>query len=113
MNGVLKIFDLVVIGGGVAGIAAAMRVAKRGKKVALVEKDAIGGVHVNWGGIPTKALISSVEILKKVKGEDWYRTDAFKNKEEVRKYIKDHFDVFRKDCSKSTQDGGENDGDKN
>lgn len=67
MNGVLKIFDLVVIGGGVAGIAAAMRVAKRGMKVALVEKDAIGGVHVNWGGIPTKALISSVEILKKVK----------------------------------------------
>jgi dihydrolipoamide dehydrogenase len=63
----LKIFDLVVIGGGVAGIAAAMRAARKGMKIALVEKEAIGGVHVNWGGIPTKALISSVEILKKVR----------------------------------------------
>lgn len=65
--GVLDIFDLVVIGGGVAGIAAAMRAAKSGMKVALVEKKVVGGVHVNWGGIPTKALISAAEISKKVR----------------------------------------------
>ncbi len=63
----LKIFDLVVVGGGVAGIAAAMRAAKSGLKVALVEKEVIGGVHVNWGGIPTKALISVAETSKKVR----------------------------------------------
>jgi len=64
---VLKIFDLIVVGGGVAGIAAAMRVAKSGLKVALIEKEVIGGVHVNWGGIPTKALISAAETSKKVR----------------------------------------------
>lgn len=43
-----------------------MRAAKAGMKVALVEREAVGGVHVNWGGIPTKALISTTEISKKV-----------------------------------------------
>jgi dihydrolipoamide dehydrogenase len=60
------IFDLVVVGGGVAGITVAIRAAQMGLRVAIVEKDKIGGVHVNWGGIPTKALVSAVEILRKV-----------------------------------------------
>jgi dihydrolipoamide dehydrogenase len=62
-----KTFDLAVIGGGVAGISAAIRAAQNGLKVCIIEKDKIGGVHVNWGGIPTKALISGVEIKKRVR----------------------------------------------
>lgn len=59
-------FDLAIIGGGVAGISVAMRAVQNGLTVCLVERDRIGGVHVNWGGIPTKALISAVEIQKRV-----------------------------------------------
>ncbi len=59
-------FDLAIIGGGVAGISAAMRAVQNGLTVCLVERERIGGVHVNWGGIPTKALISAVEIQKRV-----------------------------------------------
>jgi len=57
--------DLVMIGGGVAGITAAIQAAQRGLKVVLVEKDRIGGV--NWGGIATKALISAIELFKHVR----------------------------------------------
>lgn len=50
-----------------AGISAAIRAVQNGLTVCLVERDKIGGVHVNWRGIPTKALISGVEIKKKVR----------------------------------------------
>lgn len=55
-------YDLVVIGGGPGGYVAAIRAARQGLRVALVEKEAIGGVCLNWGCIPTKAMIRSAEI---------------------------------------------------
>ncbi|TCD47112.1 dihydrolipoyl dehydrogenase [Chlorobium sp. N1] len=54
-------FDLAVIGSGPGGYEAALLGAKAGMKVALVEKGALGGVCVNWGCIPTKALLRSAE----------------------------------------------------
>lgn len=54
-------FDLVVIGGGPGGYVAAIRAAQLGKKVALVEKEKLGGTCLNWGCIPTKALLKSAE----------------------------------------------------
>lgn len=58
-----RIVDLAVIGSGPGGYEAALRAAKAGMKVALVEKGALGGVCVNWGCIPTKALLRSAELF--------------------------------------------------
>ena len=55
-------FDLVVIGGGPGGYVAAIRGAQLGMKVALVEREHLGGICLNWGCIPTKALLRASEI---------------------------------------------------
>ncbi len=55
-------FDLVVIGGGPGGYVAAIRAAQLGLRAALVEREHLGGICLNWGCIPTKALLRSSEI---------------------------------------------------
>jgi len=55
-------FDLVVIGGGPGGYVAAIRAAQLGMKTAVVERDQLGGICLNWGCIPTKALLRASEI---------------------------------------------------
>ncbi len=55
-------FDLVVVGGGPGGYVAAIRAAQLGLKTALVEREHLGGICLNWGCIPTKALLRSSEI---------------------------------------------------
>src|SRR5438067_2956261 len=55
-------FDLVVIGGGPGGYVAAIRAAQLRMKTALVERDQLGGICLNWGCIPTKALLRASEI---------------------------------------------------
>ncbi len=64
--------DLTVIGSGPGGYEAALRAAKAGMKVCLIEKAALGGVCVNWGCIPTKALLRSAELFELVKKADRY-----------------------------------------
>jgi len=59
-------FDLVVVGGGPGGYVAAIRAAQLGMKTALVEKAQLGGVCLNWGCIPTKALLRSADVLRLV-----------------------------------------------
>jgi dihydrolipoamide dehydrogenase len=59
-------FDLVVVGGGPGGYVAAMRAAQLGLSVALVEKEQLGGVCLNWGCIPTKALLASAGLMASV-----------------------------------------------
>ncbi len=55
-------FDIVVIGGGPGGYVAAIRAAQLGLKAAVVERENLGGICLNWGCIPTKALLRSSEI---------------------------------------------------
>jgi dihydrolipoamide dehydrogenase len=55
-------FDLVVIGGGPGGYVAAIRAAQLGMRTALVEREHLGGICLNWGCIPTKALLRSADI---------------------------------------------------
>ena len=62
-------FDLVVIGGGPAGYVGAIRAAQMGLKVACIERDALGGTCLNWGCIPTKALLAGAELYHKIKDE--------------------------------------------
>ena len=54
--------DLVVVGGGPGGYVAAIRAAQLGMRVALVERDILGGICLNWGCIPTKALLRNAEL---------------------------------------------------
>src|SRR5659263_221451 len=56
-------FDVVVIGAGPGGYPAAIRCAQRGAKVAIVEKEKVGGTCLNSGCIPTKALLASAELI--------------------------------------------------
>ncbi|GAA5482521.1 dihydrolipoyl dehydrogenase [Haloferula sargassicola] len=56
-------YDLIVIGGGPGGYVAAIRAAQLGKKVACVEADRAGGTCLNWGCIPTKALLKNAELF--------------------------------------------------
>src|SRR5262245_53448739 len=57
-------FDAVVIGSGPGGYVSAIRAAQLGKKVAVVEADRPGGICLNWGCIPTKALLRNAEVLQ-------------------------------------------------
>ena len=56
-------FDIAVIGSGPGGYVAAIRAAQLGKKVAIIEKADLGGVCLNWGCIPTKALLKSAQVF--------------------------------------------------
>ena len=57
-----KTFDLIVIGGGPGGYVAAIRAAQLGMKAAVVEREHLGGICLNWGCIPTKALLRAAEL---------------------------------------------------
>ncbi len=56
-------YDLIVIGSGPGGYVTAIRAAQLGLKTAIVEREHLGGICLNWGCIPTKALLRSAEIL--------------------------------------------------
>ena len=56
-------YDIIVIGSGPGGYVAAIRASQLGKKVAVVEKAELGGICLNWGCIPTKALLKSTQVL--------------------------------------------------
>src|SRR5689334_8204322 len=55
-------YDLIVLGGGPGGYVAAIRAAQLGMRTALVEREHLGGICLNWGCIPTKALLRASEI---------------------------------------------------
>ena len=65
-------YDVVVIGSGPGGYVAAIRASQLGLKTAIVERDALGGICLNWGCIPTKALLRSAEVY-----ETLHRLDEF------------------------------------
>jgi dihydrolipoamide dehydrogenase len=77
-------YDVVVIGAGPGGYVAAIRAGQLGLKTAIVERDALGGVCLNWGCIPSKALLKNAEILSYI-----YRSEEFGL----------HFDNFHADYS--------------
>ncbi len=56
-------FDLIVIGTGPGGYVAAIRAAQLGMNVAVIERESLGGICLNWGCIPTKALLKSAQVF--------------------------------------------------
>ena len=56
-------YDVAIIGGGPGGYVAAIRAGQLGLRTALVEQDELGGICLNWGCIPSKALLKNAEVL--------------------------------------------------
>ncbi|CAM3773375.1 dihydrolipoyl dehydrogenase [Litorimonas haliclonae] len=69
-------FDVIVIGSGPGGYVTAIRASQLGFKTAIVEKDDLGGVCLNWGCIPTKALLRSAEVYHNMQHADEYGLSA-------------------------------------
>jgi dihydrolipoamide dehydrogenase len=65
-------YDVVVIGSGPGGYVAAIKAAQGGKKAAIIERSELGGICLNWGCIPTKALLKSAEVFQNLKHADAY-----------------------------------------
>ncbi len=65
-------FDITILGGGPGGYVAAIRASQLGLKTAIIEKDELGGVCLNWGCIPTKSLLKSAEMIDSIKNADQY-----------------------------------------
>src|SRR5437763_2209567 len=62
-------FDIIVIGGGPAGYAAAIRAGQLKKRVLCIEKETLGGTCLNWGCIPTKALLEDGNFARRIRAE--------------------------------------------
>ena len=75
----MKNYDIVVLGGGPGGYVAAIRAAQLGKKVAVVEKENIGGICLNHGCIPTKAMLKSSKTYDMFKNASNYVIDVVEN----------------------------------
>ena len=60
-------YDVIVLGSGPGGYPAAIRASQLGLKVAIIEKESLGGVCLNWGCIPTKALLKSAQVYEYLK----------------------------------------------
>jgi len=81
-------FDLIVIGGGPGGYVAAIRAAQLGMKTAVIERENLGGICLNWGCIPTKALLRSAEVSHMLHHLDEYGFSAKEVSFDLQKVVK-------------------------
>ncbi|PIR37852.1 MAG: dihydrolipoyl dehydrogenase [Alphaproteobacteria bacterium CG11_big_fil_rev_8_21_14_0_20_39_49] len=81
-------FDVVVIGGGPGGYVAAIRAAQLGLKTAVVEANHLGGICLNWGCIPTKALLRSAEVLRNIQHAEDFGISVKNVSFDVKKIVK-------------------------
>jgi dihydrolipoamide dehydrogenase len=86
-------YDLIVIGSGPGGYVAAIRASQLGKKVGVVEKAEIGGICLNWGCIPTKALLKSANVFEYIKHASDYGIEVKDFKADVPAMVKRSRDV--------------------
>lgn len=86
-------YDIIVVGSGPGGYVAAIRASQLGKKVAVVEKENLGGVCLNWGCIPTKALLKSAQVFDYISHADSYGIKVGKPKAEFANMVKRSRDV--------------------
>jgi dihydrolipoamide dehydrogenase len=88
-------YDAVVIGGGPGGYVAAIRAAQLGKKVAVVEKENLGGICLNWGCIPTKALLKSAEVYHTIKNAKDFGIEVGSVKVDLKKIVQRSRDISK------------------
>lgn len=89
-------FDIIIIGAGPGGYVAAIRAVQLGMKVAIIERESLGGVCLNWGCIPTKALLRSAEILRLTQHSSDFGVECRDIKINFPKMIERSRDVARK-----------------
>ena len=89
-------YNLIVIGGGPGGYVAAIRAAQLGKAVAIVEANHLGGICLNWGCIPTKALLKNAEVYNLVKNAKKYGIEVGEVNVNWEKMIKRSRDVAKR-----------------
>ncbi|WPZ33241.1 dihydrolipoyl dehydrogenase [Thalassobaculum sp. OXR-137] len=88
-------FDVIVVGGGPGGYVAAIRAAQLGMKAAVVEREHLGGICLNWGCIPTKALLRSSEVGHILHNLDAYGFSAKDISYDLKKVVKRSRDVAK------------------
>ena len=81
-------YDLIVVGSGPGGYVAAIRASQLGMKVAVVERESLGGICLNWGCIPTKALIKSAQVFEYIEHAEDYGIKVTKPKADFPAMIK-------------------------
>lgn len=81
-------YDLVVLGSGPGGYVAAIRASQLGLKTAVIEKESLGGICLNWGCIPTKALLKSANVYEYMKHADEYGLSAKEFDKDFSKVVK-------------------------
>lgn len=86
-------YDLIVIGSGPGGYVAAIRASQLGMKVGVVERESLGGVCLNWGCIPTKALLKSAQVYDYIKHANDYGIEVGASKADFPAMIKRSRDV--------------------
>ncbi|WP_452228382.1 MULTISPECIES: dihydrolipoyl dehydrogenase [unclassified Lacinutrix] len=92
-------YDIIVLGSGPGGYVAAIRASQLGLKTAIIEKESLGGICLNWGCIPTKALLKSAQVFEYLKHADDYGLS-------VKEYDKDFNAVVKR--SRGVADGMSN-----
>ena len=88
--------EVIIIGGGPGGYVAAIRAALLGKKVAVVEANHLGGICLNWGCIPTKALLKNAEVFELVQNAKKYGIETGEVSVNWEKMIKRSRDVAKR-----------------
>jgi len=86
-------FDLIVIGSGPGGYVAAIRASQLGMKVAIVERESLGGICLNWGCIPTKALLKSAQVFDYLNHAEEYGIQVGKPTADFKAMIKRSRDI--------------------
>ncbi len=80
-------YDLIVIGSGPGGYVAAIRASQLGMKVGVVERESLGGICLNWGCIPTKALLKSAQVFEYIQHAEDYGIETVESKPNFEKVI--------------------------
>jgi dihydrolipoamide dehydrogenase len=86
-------YDIIVLGSGPAGYVAAIRASQLGMKVAVVERSELGGICLNWGCIPTKALLKSATVFENIKHASDYGISVENPKADLKSMVKRSRDV--------------------
>ena len=89
-------YDVIVLGSGPGGYVTAIRASQLGLKTAVIEKESLGGVCLNWGCIPTKALLKSANVYEYINNADDYGIKVSSHKADFNAVIKRSRDVAEK-----------------
>lgn len=89
-------YDILILGGGPGGYVAAIRASQLGFKTAVIEKEAMGGVCLNWGCIPTKALLKSAKVYNEITHSESFGIEVEKYSPNLKKMISRSREVAEK-----------------